>query len=103
MGAMGGGIKAVVRCEVLLMLNDLMLNEKCMTKYMMVKEIREDILACNRITSQGSDGLKSELYHQFVDILAPALLERAQVVPESLSTGLLNIIKQMEQGEAGKC
>ena len=41
-----------------------------------------------------------------MDILEPVLLdvymEQAQIVPESLSTGLLNI-KQMEQREAGKC
>ena len=63
-----------------------------------VKEIRIAITNAKNNKSPGSDGLSSEFYKEFADILAPILLkvyqsmEEGQLVPESMATGVITIL-----------
>lgn len=65
---------------------------------MSLTDIKEAILAANCNRSPGSDGLTAEFYKSFADLLAPILrklyeyIEKTQVVPDSLATGVLTIL-----------
>ena len=63
-----------------------------------VEEIQIAIKNAKNNKSPGSDGLSSEFYKEFADVLAPILLmvyqsmEEGQMVPESMATGVITIL-----------
>lgn len=65
---------------------------------MSLTDIKEAIFAANCNRSPGSDGLTAEFYKSFAYLLAPILrklyeyIEKTQVVPDSLATGVLTIL-----------
>lgn len=80
-------------------------DEKCMCDDNIKDiEIREAIMSLKNNKSPGTDGLTSEFYKTFIEIMFPILnriyaeMEKEQEIPESIATGLITVLYKNKGG-----